>query len=198
MTIDTQNNAHDRAIEALTVLARSTTSGGHRRDFAGQLADITAAVAANVGGLEILLPDRPRAWEAALVRQLVARTVPEDDLLTRRTEPIRLTLDLDDRWMDLGMESLYRADVDEIHCAQTELKPGSAEWQKLENEANAITTLYRSDRTAYVASWTTEARRTATEIGITADLDVTITNQRHSPNATDRDDPIAVHPLATT
>lgn len=86
------------AIDALTALARQgydTDHGWRRIDFAGELAAVLAAVAANVGGGQVLLAGRPGSWEAAAVETLVGGTVGRDDedLARYRTEPITVWVD---------------------------------------------------------------------------------------------------------
>lgn len=88
----------EQAIAALTALARGErVVAGHTEpdDFAGILAGVLAAVAANVGGTELLLFGRSGSWEADHVRNLLRGTVGSDDegLPPHRTEPIHVDLD---------------------------------------------------------------------------------------------------------
>ncbi len=70
----TGDPAHTRqAVDAMTVAVDS------EHDFSGWLADVLARVAAEVGGSGVILAGRPGSWESALVRQLLAGTVGEDD-----------------------------------------------------------------------------------------------------------------------
>ena len=62
-----------QAVDAMTVAVDS------EHDFSGWLADVLARVAAEVGGSGVILAGRPGSWESALVRQLLAGTVGEDD-----------------------------------------------------------------------------------------------------------------------
>lgn len=178
MTTDDHDTAHDRAVAALTELAQRTGDDGWILDFAGELSIIVTKVAANIGSAETLLSGRSGSWEADLVRQLVDGTAPEDDILTYRTEPIRLTLDIDDRWYDLGMEGLYQDDIDQIDTERSELDPDSDDADRLALEMNAIEDLYEADRTAYIAAWTDTARKVAAEMGATVPVEVTVSNQR--------------------
>ncbi|WIE81297.1 GIY-YIG nuclease family protein [Curtobacterium sp. MCSS17_016] len=75
------------AVRTLTDLARRTRSRGGAQepiDFAAEAASVLTAVAANVGGVEQLLAGRPGSWEADLIRQLIAGTVPADMLADER------------------------------------------------------------------------------------------------------------------
>lgn len=88
------------AIDALTAIVRTTYEtdhGVHLVDFAGTLAHIVTAVAANIGSVDQLLAGRSGSWEADLVYRLVTGTVGEDDknLTPYRTEPIRVYVDID-------------------------------------------------------------------------------------------------------
>lgn len=173
MTNDTAN-ARSRAIAALTELATRTGEDGYvAHDFGDTVCDIVSTVAANVGSLDTLFSYRPAGWEAELVREIIESTIPEEDLLTIRTEPIRLMLNLDERWHDLGMQSLYLDDLAAIEA----LKPAGDiddEVTSLDLEEDAIYDLYAADRTAYVAAWTEEVRKIAVERGITVPVEVTV------------------------
>lgn len=76
------------------------------------IARVVTSVAANLGGLDRLLAGRPGSWEADLVRQLVAGTVPEEQLPEFRTEPVYLVLDVDEAFSDLGLAALYDQEYD--------------------------------------------------------------------------------------
>ena len=176
MTTDDHDTAHDRAVAALTELAHRTDDDGYLRDFAGELSIIVTKVAANVGSSENLISGRPGSWEADLVRQLVDGTVPEEDVLAYRTEPIRLHLDIEERWSDLGMQGLYLDDIDQIDALQSETDPDSDDSERLSLEISDIDDLYDADRTAYIAAWTDTARKVAAEMGATVPVEVTVTD----------------------
>lgn len=80
------------AIRALTALARHTSTNGAQLDFADVMASILASTAANVGGIDYLLTGRCGSWEAGLVESLITGTVPEEELLRYRTDPIAVPL----------------------------------------------------------------------------------------------------------
>lgn len=96
MTTDPGANLDAKEIQVLTEAARRTNVDGSECDFAGSLAFVLAATAANVGGAERFLAGRSGAWEASLVRSLVEGSVGDDrlDLLRVRTEPVVVTLNV--------------------------------------------------------------------------------------------------------
>lgn len=162
------------AIAALTAIARSTHPGGAQVDFADALADIVTTVAANVGSLERLLLGRPGSWEADHVARLVEGTAPEDELPSRRTDPVELLLNIDDYWLASGLDDVYTDDCDEIDRDRTRYAEGSSEDETLDDEVVAIDDLEEEDRSAYIAAWTEQARIAAAELGVTAPVAVTV------------------------
>ena len=112
------------AIAALTAAARrertigAGTPNEHTEpvDFGEIACHVITAVAANVGGVEVLLSGRPGSWEADYVRQIVQSTAGDDDteLLRYRTEPVRIEVDVEDVFYDFGLTDLYERDVDEL------------------------------------------------------------------------------------
>ena len=93
-------------------------AGGKRHALGGTFFEPTVitAVAANVGGVEVLLSGRPGSWEADYVRQIVQSTAGDDDteLLRYRTEPVRIEFDAEEAFDDFGLTGLYERDVDEL------------------------------------------------------------------------------------
>ncbi|MDN5899603.1 MAG: hypothetical protein L0H74_05990, partial [Brachybacterium sp.] len=69
--------------------------------------------AANVGGIDVALAGRPGSWEADGVRQLLQSTVGQDEahLWRHRTNPVEITLHIDDILTDLGDESWAEYDA---------------------------------------------------------------------------------------
>jgi hypothetical protein len=63
----------DRAADAVLEAAKA------EHDFAGWLAGVLAAAAAELGSTAALTSGRPGSWEADLVQQLVKGTVGWDD-----------------------------------------------------------------------------------------------------------------------
>lgn len=91
---------HERvAVDALTAAARATylTGAGdeRRRDFGEIALQVLAGAAANLGGVENLLAGRPGSWEADIIRNAVNAIAPGDLLPRYRTEPLRITLYVD-------------------------------------------------------------------------------------------------------
>lgn len=75
---------NDAAVDATVEAVR------HERDFAGRVASVLSAAAAELGSTHALISGRLGAWEADLVHRLVGGTVGYDDeYLTdyRRTRP---------------------------------------------------------------------------------------------------------------
>ncbi len=106
-----------QAVTALTVAARLTwTSTGpdglpvtDRADWAEFVSLAVAGAAANIGGIEAILAGRPGSWEADLVRNLLTSTVGCDEqyLLEHRTEPVVVTLLVDEILFDQGVWQSY-------------------------------------------------------------------------------------------
>src|SRR6478736_5487879 len=106
-----------QAIAALTEAARGTRILGAGTDneqeipadFGEIACHVLTAVAANLGGVEELLAGRPGSWEADYVRQIVLSTAGDDpdELLRYRTEPVRIGLDIEDAFQELGLDPLY-------------------------------------------------------------------------------------------
>ncbi len=91
---------HERvAVDALTAAARATYLSGsgeeRRRDFGEIALQVLAGAAANLGGVENLLAGRPGSWEADIIRNAVNAIAPGDVLPRYRTEPLRITLYVD-------------------------------------------------------------------------------------------------------
>ncbi len=168
--IDPQTEA--AAIEALTALARSTRSDGSQVDFADTLADILVVVAANMGSVEGLLRGRPTSWEADLIHRLITGAEAEEDLPARRTEPVRVPLEIDEEWDRFGLAALAQEAFDEINGRMLEVDDESPESGALADEQLAVDELEDSDRAAYISAFTATARQIAQEHGITAPIEV--------------------------
>lgn len=167
-------HSRSAAITALTAIARSTHPGGAPVDFADALADIVTTVAANVGSLEQLLAGRPGSWEADHVARLVDGTAPEDELPSRRTDPVEVLLNIDDYWLASGLDDVYTDDRDEIDRDRTGHADGSSEDEALDDEVVAIDDLEEQDRAAYIAAWTDQAHIAAAELGVTTPVTITV------------------------
>lgn len=117
-----------QAIAALTAAARTPriigqgTPNEHSEpaDFGEIACHVITSVAANVGGVDALLAGRPGSWEADYVRQIVQSTAPEDELLSWRTVPVRLALDVEGTFDDFGLYELYTEAADELERREDE------------------------------------------------------------------------------
>jgi hypothetical protein len=67
------------SLHTVTAVAAVIDAARREHDFGGWFADVLACVAAQLGSSAALTAGRPGSWEAALVRQLLAGTVGEDD-----------------------------------------------------------------------------------------------------------------------
>jgi hypothetical protein len=77
-----------------------------------------AGAAANIGGTEQILADRPGSWEAERVRQTLQSTVgvDDEDLLRHRTEPVVIDL-----WVESILRDINDTCYDEYRDAELEL-----------------------------------------------------------------------------
>ena len=98
------------AIAALTAVAR--TSG----DFGEIACQALTSVAANIGGVEQLLARSPDSRGSAHVRDIITSTAGQEgpDLARWRTEPVRLSLDVEDMFLQLGLTLLYADAIDVV------------------------------------------------------------------------------------
>jgi hypothetical protein len=92
----TMDEVRADTIRALTRAAAYQRKSNARVDFAGFLAQVLAATATNVGGLERLPSGRPGSWEASHVEALLLGTVGDDWVTWRtfRTEPLVIPLNV--------------------------------------------------------------------------------------------------------
>ncbi|MHD0307191.1 hypothetical protein [Rhodococcus baikonurensis] len=176
------------ATDALTAIARSTRSDGSQVDFADTLADILAVVAANMGSVEGLLRGRPTSWEADLIHQLITGAEAEDELPARRTEPVRVPLDIDEEWDRFGLTDLAQEAFDEINGRMLKVDDESPESDALAGEQLAVDELEDSDRAAYISAFTASAREIAQEHGITAPIEVITSSYLDNQPAHEPDD----------
>ncbi len=106
------------AVTALTAAAGLTyterwpdgTASNRPCDWAEFVTLALAGAAANIGGIETVLAGRPGSWEADAVRRLLTATTvghDEQQLLTHRTDPIVVSINVDDMMVDLGAWQAY-------------------------------------------------------------------------------------------
>lgn len=100
-------------LQAATVaaLTAATKAGMDMGEF---ICHAVTAAAANAGGPGALLAVRPGSWEAGYVRQIVESTAGEavDHLAVYRTEPLRLYLDAEFLFGELGLYDLLQEEGD--------------------------------------------------------------------------------------
>jgi hypothetical protein len=131
------------AVTVLTAAARLTWTGYRQDgtattrpcDWAEFVSLALAGAAANIGSIESVLAGRPGSWEADAVRTLLTATVGHDEqqLLTHRTEPIVVNINVDDMMVDLGAWQAYDDASDALQrqyhalgLAEVRPRPGSA------------------------------------------------------------------------
>ncbi len=95
-----------------------TMAAPDQADWAEFVTLALAGAAANIGGIDAILNGRPAAWEAEGVRQLLLSTVGADEtrLWEHRTEPIEITLYID----ELVLDRVYEA-VEQYNAAEAEI-----------------------------------------------------------------------------
>lgn len=143
------------AIAALTAAARGTRTIGagtpneHDEpvDFGEIACHVIAAVAANLGGAEDLLAGRPGSWEASHVRDIVSSTAGDDpeDLLRYRTDPIRVVVDIDTIFDDLGLRALYEEADDHLRARHDDVFGSMLEELATSEEADRLKELQGDD-----------------------------------------------------
>lgn len=131
------------AVTVLTAAARLTWTGYRQDgtattrpcDWAEFVSLALAGAAANIGSIDSILAGRPGSWEADAVRTLLTATVGHDEqqLLTHRTEPIVVNINVDDMMVDLGAWQAYddasdalQRQYDALGLADVRPTPGSA------------------------------------------------------------------------
>jgi hypothetical protein len=183
-----------QAIEVLTALARQTRVRGEGTpsaavepvDFADITAQVLTAVAANLGGVETLLAGRPGSWEADLVRQLVNGTAGyrPDDLLSWRTEPVRLEFDADDVFYDFGISDLYEQERERAVERTFDDLPDE-QLTAAEALAASIERLWEQDQAAYAQAYLATAQRYLTERGATCGVELVAVPRTGDPTKWD-------------
>lgn len=174
MTTDEPNH-RTTAITALTAAALQTYRGpdgqDHRYDFGEIVCHVITTVAANLGGLDALLAGRPGSWEADSIRTIVESTVPEDELLTWRTEPVQLYLNPVDALYDAGIGGRYQAAVD----AQYDALPD----EQADSAVRILDSLFQQDIREYAGAYAAATRQAAEELGITVPVHIEILEGDH-------------------
>jgi len=173
---------YGQAIEVLTSVARQTRVRGAGTpaaatepvDFADIAAYVLTAVAANVGGVDALLAGRPGSWEADLVRQLVNGTAGHApaDLLSWRTEPVRLHFDAEYVFFDFGICDLFDEENDQAVERTNDENATNEQVAAAEDLSAAIERLFDQDGAAYTEAYRVTAQRYLTERGATCGVEL--------------------------
>jgi hypothetical protein len=164
-------------IDSLTTLATAerTTSSGlpARYDFAEIVGRVLTSVAANVGGLDPLLSGSPSTWSSRYIRQLVAGTWPVDALLSQRTAPVRLHLDVAGYFLEYGQAWAFEEEFSTVQAAVRDaVTPEEAEPAR--QLAGAMSALYEEDKETYRAVYEHIVRAELTTRGLPAHVPVEV------------------------
>lgn len=164
-------------IDSLTALvsAERTTPAGlpARYDMGEIIARVLTCTAANVGGLGPFLGAKPDTEQAYYVRQLVAGTVPLDRLLTQRTAPVRLHLDLAGLFFRHGQAWAF-----DEEWAVVQLAVRHAEDETTGERARALAgrmvEVYEADKATYRRAYEALVRDELTRRGLPAHVEVEV------------------------
>lgn len=101
-------------------------------DWAEFVSQALAGAAANAGGVETALAGRPGSWEADFTRQLLAGTVGHDGeyLWEHRTEPVRVTLYVDELADDINARKPYDDAGAAIDARHDEVRDGTEAYER--------------------------------------------------------------------
>lgn len=195
------------AVDALTAAALATDVTGRldamgepiaeRGDFGAIACQVITTVAANLGGVGALLAGRPGSLESDLIEQIVQSCAPEEELLALRTAPVRLILNPEDLWFDLGVglahdedsEAIY-AEMEQLQVQETDVDEtgaatvgqelpleADARYSELVAEADAVEALQVTDMARYVADYNAAAIGAARALGITTEVTVELSQE---------------------
>lgn len=155
---------------ALTVAARLREPSGRRVDMADFLASAVTATAANLGSVDQLLAGRSGSWEADLLSQLVTGTGghDRDDLITRRTEPVVIHLNVarqveDNAWDHDRDTTPFYEDVEAVDASFPDIEDPDDEraWQAA---VDAVTAKWTARYTAYADAFTAAVHTAAAQL----------------------------------
>jgi hypothetical protein len=190
---------HGDAVAALTAAVRLRRDDGEPDDFADFLAQVLAAVAANVGSVERVTAGRPGSWEADLVHRLVFGTVGDDPawLYGHRTEPVVVPLNVDQVRLEAHWHGEAGAveDPDEVagRLVDAVPAPDTAEDEAWDNYAafedaqyEAVRARYRAAYQGYADRFTAAVHTAATGLGLTVPVRVEACAELDAAGATGR------------
>jgi hypothetical protein len=183
-----------QAIETLTALARQTRIRGRGTpaaatepvDFADLAAHVITSVAANLGSVGTLLAGRPGSWEADVVRKLVEGTAGYDgELVSWRTEPVRLHITAEDILYDFGISDLFDAECDQAADRTSDEALTDEQRAAAETVVEAMEQLWEADQAAYAEAYRATALRYLTERGATCGVELVSTPAENGETAWD-------------
>lgn len=151
----------------LTAVARRTNDDGSARDFAGFVAGVLTAAAANVGDTDRLLAGRPGSWEASLIRSLVTGTVGDDpsDLLRERTEPIVVTLNVAEMLERLDLHPGLLTIAEALNACEERYEDEDSECVDLEEELASIEDRYTREFASYAERFAAAVQAATADLG---------------------------------
>jgi len=172
-----------QAIGVLTSLARRTRDPDSEPiDFADLAAYILTTVAANVGSVDTLLAGRPGSWEADLVRQLVDGTAGDGlaDLARFRTEPVRLYVNAEDAFFDMGINELFDPVYEQATERTWDETLSEQQLAEAEETVNTLDRLWAQDIDAYDKAYRATALRYLSEFGADCGIEL-VTSEYPDP-----------------
>lgn len=190
------------AIRVLTEAARQTRTLGTGQttrqepaDFAEFLSLAVAGAAGNIGGIDRLLAGRPGSWEADFVYRLLIGTVGEDEayLMEHRTEPVTVTVNVDDILADAGYWELYDDADAELFRREDAIDPDSADadaaYEEIETLRTRMDELRERDLATYGKAFKANVLAAAAELfptlGVPVDVVVNLHHRQGDEDSTD-------------
>lgn len=180
-----------KAVEALTGLARKSRQTGAdgfaRADVAEEIAHVLVQVAANMGGsLDALLGGTPASRYAGQVAQLITTHTSGPQIMSRRTAPVLLHLDIVETFATAGITDKFTSARSAVRI-ELERTTDRRKAEELHEVAARLHGLYAADRHRYVTAYEAAATRAARGEGIAETVDVEVIPT--GPGVPDRDAP---------
>jgi hypothetical protein len=170
----------DELSRLLTAIARRTytsqNSTEERYDFGELVSRTITTAAANLGSIDALLAGRPGSWEADHVRRIVESTTPADELHLHRTEPVRLILDPNSVFEDVGLQAIFEAADNELsdgYFNGTEPDDDGVNDDAVDTARAALEENYRADLDAYFVAYGSALQEIRIERGFHVPLELT-------------------------
>lgn len=206
---DTERSAWtDLYADTIAILTRAATTSSSDGvcDFADFLAHVLAATAANVGGPDRLVADRPGSWESSCLDSLIRGTMGDrpEDWTWFRTQPIVVPLNvaelIEDDLHHPGLMGLSEAlENFDRHFDTIDSHDDVDAW---DHGVETITARYTEEYRLYAERFTAAARHFANQIpGLTADVHIEADTNPSShwwsrstiTNPQEVDDPLVQH-----